>query len=221
MINNRLLAIANLINDNPISVIDVGSDHAYLSIYLIQNQICQKVINVEVNQQPLLNGLNNVKKANLESYIDFKLNNGLLNLDLNQKTDYVTISGMGASSIIDIISNNTHQKPSYYVVQANNDVNKLRQFLKENNYEIDNELVVEDNGIYYEVLKFHQSDKTNILNDVDIFIGPINKNSRNDNLFNYLLNKKNHISKMNLDKIKDVLKNEYKVLLEFLSQYSE
>ena len=216
MINKRLLAVANLINDNPISVIDVGSDHAYLSIYLIQNNLCKKVTNVEVNEQPLLNGLVNVRKYGLENHINFKLNNGLLNLDLNEKTDYVTISGMGASSIIEIISNNTYQKPRYYIVQPNNDVSKLRNYLKENNYFILDEVIIKDNDIYYEVLKFYQSNKTNIEDDIDIFIGPINKIKRNNETIEYFRNRHKHISKMNLEKIQPILKQEFVIISEFL-----
>lgn len=217
---NRLLAIANLINNKDkkeISVIDVGSDHAYLSIYLINNKIATKVTNIEVNKKPLENGYENVKRHNLLSQIDFVLNDGFKDLNLNREVDYITISGMGATSIINIIENNKHQIPSCYVVQPNNDIDKLRKYLQNHNYIIDTELVINDMGVYYEILKFHLDKQTNILTDLDLFVGPINKLNKNDPvLHNYLSMRVRNIERFDVTKINANLFNEYQILKEFL-----
>lgn len=214
----RLLTIAQLITNNPVSVIDVGSDHAYLSIYLISHHQCQRVTNVEVNQQPLENGLKNVTEAQLNEFIDFKLNNGLKDLYLPYRTDYVCISGMGASNIIEIIQNNTYQTPNYYVVQPNNDLVLLRKFLKQNNYAVTNVELVVDNKIYYEVYKFEPSQSSNLKTDVDIYVAPIhyiNINQLQD-WKTYLLQRYHHLSKMPMDKVNLELRQEFKILKEYL-----
>ncbi|GAA5414605.1 tRNA (adenine(22)-N(1))-methyltransferase TrmK [Ureaplasma ceti] len=215
---NRLLAVANLIksHNHQVSVIDVGSDHAYLSIYLVENGLADRVTNIEVNELPLKNGYENVQKHNLLDKIDFVLNDGFKNLDLKRAIDYVTISGMGATSIMNIVENNLHQVPQYYIVQPNNDVHKLRSFLKNHNYIIDNEEIIYDAGLHYEILKFHKADTTNILDDVDLFVGPVNKVSLTEVKKAYFLQRIKGIERFDLEKISSQLKQEYLVMKEFL-----
>lgn len=218
MNNARLLAIAQLINDKPVSVIDVGSDHAYLSIYLVSHQLCKRVTNVEVNQQPLENGLKNVTEVELNDYINFKLNDGLKDLYLPYKTNYVTISGMGANNIIEIIQNNTYQIPNYYIVQPNNDLVVLRKFLQNHNYTVTDVQLVYDNKIYYEIYKFKPSQSSNLITDLDIYLAPIKLlDPEQLNAWKtYWLQRYHHLAKMPIDKVHPELQKEFIVLKEYL-----
>lgn len=213
--NNRLLAVANFIK-NADQIIDVGCDHAWLSIFLIQNKLCNNVINIDCNIAPLENGKRNVNKQGLSSKISFILNNGLENLKLDKKIDYITICGMGAQNIIDIITNSSIV-PDFYIVQPNNNVPKLRQWLKNNQYKIINEIVIIDNDIYYEILVI-KKDETNINNNIDIYIGPINKLNNLEIFKNYLIYKLNYFSNFDLKIINHNLRVEIETIKEYCNE---
>lgn len=121
MLKPRLNKICQLINDADY-VVDIGSDHAYLSIELIEQNRAKFVTNIEINQAPLENGYKNVCQKHFEKKINFFLNDGLLNLDLKRKIDYLCISGMGADNIIQIILNNKNNEVNKYILQANTDI---------------------------------------------------------------------------------------------------
>lgn len=217
MLKPRLKIIYSLINDHPYHVVDIGADHAYLSIELIKNNKADLVSNVEINQLPYENGVLNVKKHNFESKIHFYLNDGLKNL-LLPKIDYICISGMGADNIIEIIRNNSLNIPRYYILQPNTDIYKLRQFLLTNNYEIINENIVAEKKYFYEIIKV-KIDNTKKVNyqNIDLYIGPILKNNTSLQFKNYLLNKYNYLSKI-IGKVTNIdLINEYHTIKEFLN----
>ncbi len=211
--NKRLLEVAKLI-DKCNMVIDVGCDHALLSIFLIQNQICKNVINIDSNILPLKNGENNVKKIGLEKNIKFILNKGLSNLNIGDVVDYITICGMGSQNIIEIINHSTIN-PKKYILQSNNNPPKLRKWLSNNSYKIIDEKIVYENKIYYEIIMIEAGD-TNIINDVDLYIGPILKNNNNNLILkNYLLNKYNYLSKYNYNIVNRELKEEYEIIKNY------
>ncbi len=190
--NKRLNAISTLINDVD-SVIDVGCDHAYLSIYCLENNKAKFFYNVDVNQGPLSAGFENAKKRNLDTKCKFILNDGLKDLDIS--ADVLVIAGMGGANIIDILS---HAKNQYhkYIVQPNNNTKKVRVFLKENNFSITNELLVKENDVFYEIIEFSKSAKqSNIIDDVDCYIGPILKQQTSDLFYEYLTYKQKQFSK--------------------------
>jgi tRNA A22 N-methylase len=76
---NRIDSIVNLINDKNATVIDIGCDHALLSIKLLKNKHCNFVYNVDINKKPLLNGIRNIKKNNLSKQTKNIQNDGLKN----------------------------------------------------------------------------------------------------------------------------------------------
>lgn len=213
--NNRLLAVANFIK-NADQIIDVGCDHAWLSIFLIQNKFCNNVINIDCNVAPLKNGKRNVNKLGLSNKISFILNNGLENLKLDKNIDYVTICGMGAKNIIDIIASSSIS-PNFYIVQPNNNIPKLREWLKNNQYQIVEETVIIDNDIYYEILVIKKGN-TNIYNNVDVYIGPINKLNDSVILKNYLIYKLNYFSNFDLNMINPNLRIEIETIKEYCNE---
>lgn len=213
--NNRLLAVANFIK-NADQIIDVGCDHAWLSIFLIQNKFCNNVINIDCNIAPLENGKRNVNKLGLSNKISFMLNNGLENLQLDKNIDYVTICGMGAKNIIDIVASSSIS-PNFYIIQPNNNIPKLRQWLKNNQYKIVDETVIIDNNIYYEILVI-QKGNTNIYNNVDVYIGPINKLNDSVIFKNYLIYKLNYFSNFDLNMINPNLRIEIETIKEYCNE---
>lgn len=174
-LDSRLLAIASLV-DNCNTLIDVGTDHGYLPIYLIQNNIVKKAIASDVAINPLNKALDNIIKYHLEGKIETKLANGLSNQEL---ADCVVIAGMGGNLIIDILSNKNNEYPSY-ILQANINVALLRKYLMENDYKIIDERIAFCNKKFYEIIKATKGHQE--LNEIEIEYGPINLKNK-DSLF--------------------------------------
>lgn len=216
MLKPRLQTIYNLISQTK-HVVDIGSDHAFLCVSLLKNNVCEFVTNIEVNQLPLLNGLNNVKKHNLETKTNFILNNGLKDLTLDKPVDYICMSGMGADNIVQIINDNKTNQPKYYILQANNDVNKLRMFLRDNHYCIEDEKLVFENNRYYEVIKVKTNCKS-ALNNTDIHIGPILKTNDAEDFKKYIQLRYNHLQKIPFDLTSNLVKEEFITIKEFLNE---
>ena len=167
-IDDRLKSIASLI-ETCNTIADIGTDHGYLPIYLIQTGICQKAIASDVAIGPLSKAIENIDKYELNDVISTTLCSGLNKIPSN--VDTVIMAGMGANLIIDII-NEAPFKYETYILQANLNVDQLRKYLSENNFIIVDELVAFANKKFYEILKVKQGHQS--LTEAQIKYGPIN-----------------------------------------------
>ena len=106
-LSKRLQLVASFVDDNA-SIIDVGCDHAHLSIYLVQNKSNINIVASDINPNPLNIAKENKKKYQLEDKIELELKDGINNL--NKKIDTIIISGMGGILISNIINNKDNLK---------------------------------------------------------------------------------------------------------------
>lgn len=167
-IDERLKDIASLV-DNCTTIADVGTDHGYLPIFLIQTGVCKKAIASDVAKGPLSKAVENIDKYQLNESIETTLCSGLEKIPSN--VDTVIMAGMGANLIIDLIKEAPY-KYETYILQANLNVNLLREFLSNNNFKIVDEKVSFVGKKFYEILKVKQGQQT--LDDMQIKYGPIN-----------------------------------------------
>lgn len=186
-ISKRLKSIAGLIYETD-NVIDIGCDHALLSIYLIKNQILYSIIVSDVNKNALESGINNIKKHKLEKKIDARLGFGLSVIDVH--TDTVVISGMGTSTIIKILSNPNLKQINKLIIQTNNDHYLLRKFVTLKGYYISHESVVYEKGHYYINIVFLKGKRKYSIKELRY--GPILMYANND-YYDFMLKKKNAI----------------------------
>ena len=84
-------------------IADVGTDHAYLPIYLIKEKKATHAIACDLREGPLENAKKNIKKFGLEEKIETRLSNGLENIKENE-ADEVIIAGMGGILISEILA---------------------------------------------------------------------------------------------------------------------
>ncbi|MBO4246138.1 MAG: SAM-dependent methyltransferase [Bacilli bacterium] len=165
MNSNRLLQISLFVDHND-SVIDIGCDHALLDIYLIENKLCKKALATDISENALEQGINNIKKHDLESYIPTVLSDGLKNIEVS---DYNTLvlSGMGAHTIIEILSNK-HKLTNIQkiLISSNNDYPLVRHELNRIGYYLEDEKVVEDKNHFYPIMKFVKKKKKNKINEI-------------------------------------------------------
>ena len=141
-LSDRLKCTADYVSKGNISA-DIGCDHAYTSIYLVENRSVPHVYATDVNEGPVRRAEHNVRMYGLEDRITVILSNGLKKLCPEYGIETVLISGMGGNLIIDILSEAdiSHNTYSELVLQPQSDVYKVRHFLHENAYRIEAEKV--------------------------------------------------------------------------------
>ena len=132
ILSKRLQAVATLV-DIKSRVIDVGCDHAYLDIYLTQNND-NKCIATDINKNALEQAKKNIIKYNLEDKIETKLTNGLTDIKVKD-TDNIVISGMGTYTILEILK--TNNLSNTLIITSNNNIDILRKEVINLGYNID------------------------------------------------------------------------------------
>lgn len=100
-LDNRLRLCAEFVR-NGAKLADIGSDHAYLPVWLCQNGKCPSAIAADINPEPLKRGHDTVVEANLTDKIETRLSDGLKSINSGEADDIV-IAGMGGELIARII----------------------------------------------------------------------------------------------------------------------
>ncbi len=153
ILNKRLTLAAEMLGQVK-SVADIGTDHAFLPIYLIKEGLAERVIACDIAEGPLSVAKANITKYGLADKIELRLANGLLGLVPNE-VDAVTILGMGGETIADILTDSPWVKtPSVtLILQPMSCDDRLREYLLNEGFEIKSELGVESQGRFYTVMK--------------------------------------------------------------------
>ncbi len=126
-IKPRLLEICNLIEPNS-KIVDVGADHALLDIYLNKHKNCT-CLATDISEKCIERAKQNIIKYNAN--VKTKINDGLNGLELND--EIIVISGMGTITIKKILNKDITND---LIVVTHTDVDELKSFLKNKNYEI-------------------------------------------------------------------------------------
>lgn len=152
-LSNRLKTISNLIN-NVKSIVDVGTDHGYIPIYLVGNSILDYAVASDINKGPVEKAKNNVKDFNLGNKISCRLGGGLTTVK-PREVDAAIIAGMGGNLIRDIIeeSKGVFKTLDYAVLQPVQNPEVLREYIYKSGYTILDEIIVKDEEKYYEIIK--------------------------------------------------------------------
>ena len=152
MIDERLKSLVKYV-DKKDNIIDVGCDHALLDIYLVQNNITDSVIVSDISNNALQQGINNIKKYNLDDRIDVRCGNGLEVLNNEDDINTIIISGMGTNTILDILNNNYLSKVNKLIIQSNKDYYLLRTEVTKLGFIISKEeVIVVNNKLYINII---------------------------------------------------------------------
>lgn len=186
---NRIEAIASLA-DNDALVVDIGTDHAYLPIYLYENDITKNIVASDISSNALLFAKNNLEKHNLSGKIKLVVSDGFKNLD--ECFDIAIISGVGTETIKKILDNEV--LPNKLILSSHKNVSDLRKYMFKIGYKIEKEIIVYENNIYYNIIKYVKG-KDN-LSKYDLLVGL----SNDINYKKHLLNKYKEIYEKSHDK---------------------
>ncbi len=149
-INKRLTKVSEYLNHNKLA--DIGSDHAYLPIYAIQNNLVKEAIAGEVVKGPFLSAQKNTELHGLSKSIEIKLGDGLE--VVNDTVDVITICGMGGPLIAQILDEGKEKLIHYpdLILQANIHALPIRQVLQKLGYNIEAEQLIKDKKHIYEII---------------------------------------------------------------------
>lgn len=154
-LSQRLKKIAGFVEDDA-RLTDIGSDHGYLPIWLVKNEIISYAVAGEVILGPY-QGLNEAVQAHdVEANIKTRLGSGVEVLEEEDNIDTVVVAGMGGLLIIDILKEGLEQNKlkniNHLILQPNKDVPALRRWLINHQFYIEDEALVEDKGKFYEII---------------------------------------------------------------------
>ncbi len=151
MINltQRLSAAASLIKGGGI-VADIGTDHGYLPIYLIQTGKIKKAIAADIGKMPLENARKSVAQYELSDEIELRLSDGLNSFKENE-VDEIVFAGMGGTLIAEKLKETPwiKNKELHFIFQPQSRAEELREFLFANGFEIGEEIATHEGDRFY------------------------------------------------------------------------
>ncbi|GFG41537.1 tRNA (adenine(22)-N(1))-methyltransferase [Streptococcus canis] len=152
-LSNRLAQVATYVPKGA-KLLDVGSDHAYLPIFLVETNQISAAIAGEVVKGPYESALKNVTQSGFADHIQVRLANGLAAFEEADGVTAITICGMGGRLIADILEAGKEklQGIERLILQPNNREDDLRTWLSANAFKIVAETIMTENDKYYEII---------------------------------------------------------------------
>lgn len=131
-------------------VADVGCDHGFLSIYLVQNGISPRALAMDVRMGPLAAARVHIDECGLGAYIDTRLSDGLKECRPGE-ADTAVIAGMGGPLMEKILTESMERAAQLkeLILQPQSELGRFRRFLKKSGF------VIIDEGAVYEEEKYY------------------------------------------------------------------
>lgn len=167
----RLKTIVSLV-DKCNCVADIGTDHGYVPIELIKDNICIKAVASDINKGPVKKANINIVSEDLQGKIDCRLGSGLSTVKIGEAQG-VIIAGMGGNLIRDIIEEGLEvfKKCEFAILQPVQNPEVLREYIYKNGYHIiDEELCIDENK-FYEIIKIKYDNKVEKVDSIFYEIG--------------------------------------------------
>lgn len=170
MLSGRLQAVANAVPQGT-RVVDVGTDHALLPIYLIQTDRVVTAIATDIAQAPAQAATTNVLVQGLSDRIEVRVGPGLETVEPGE-VDTVMVAGMGGATIRDILVASTEvlDQVQRVIVQPMNLGHHVRKFFFDYGWTLSTERVLRDQGHCYEVFAADRKTGTTAADDYREFL---------------------------------------------------
>ena len=143
-ISNRLMTAAALVTQG-YTLADVGTDHGYIPIYLLQQKKIPAAIAMDINEGPLERAKEHIALYGLQAYIQTRLSDGVAALK----------PGVGGGLVMHILKNGEKvcQSAKELILQPQSEIENVREFLREEGYAILAEDMVLEDGKFYPMMK--------------------------------------------------------------------
>lgn len=135
------------------SMADIGTDHGYLPVYLVENALVSRAIASDTNQQPLKKAEKIISEQQLEKQIETRLGSGLSVLKPGE-VDAVVMAGMGGLLIRDLLEAqpDVARQKKKLVLQPMNNQAVLRKYLEAAGFGIIREELAREGDRVYQVI---------------------------------------------------------------------
>lgn len=195
-LSKRLWAVASMVTPGSV-LADVGTDHAYIPIFLVEKGIIPAAVAMDINEGPLLRAEENIAEHTLGGKIRTRLSDGVDTLEMSEAESLV-IAGMGGGLVIRILKNGMDKicRMKECILQPQSEIEKVRAFLLEEGFSFIDENMVEEEGKYYTVMKVlppenpnvdrHMHDSGHEWNETELRYGRILLKKKDPVLFRYL-----------------------------------
>lgn len=152
-LSQRLRTVAHMVTAGN-AVCDVGCDHGFVPVYLVQKGISPKVLAMDLREGPLRAAREHVTAYGLEEKIETRLSDGLHNYNIGE-ADTLICAGMGGSLMRRILAEDRKKTDSFreLILQPQSEIEKFRCFLRERGYRILDEEMVEEDGKFYQAIR--------------------------------------------------------------------
>lgn len=171
-LSKRLTVCASLVTGGK-TVCDVGTDHALLPVYLVENGFCDRAYACDIAEGPLNSAKKSVEASSCADRIRIIKSDGLDNVPPENVSD-VVIAGMGGELIIDIISRAEWLKNGVnLVLQPNTREPELIAWLYENGYGISCQKACEDGGFVYTAVQASYTGSTRTPSEIERIVGAL------------------------------------------------
>ena len=168
------------------AIVDVGTDHAYLPIYLVGQHISSRALACDINRGPIESAERNIAAAHLTKKIDTLCTDGLHGAE-GFDADNILIFGMGGELIIRILSEAPWVKNEKIglVLQPMTRAHLLRKWLLENGFEIVGETITHEDR-YYQTIAARYCGKNEEYNEEELLLGRLNIQNKTPNLCGFV-----------------------------------
>ncbi len=195
-VSKRLAAIGALVTQGN-SLADIGCDHGYLSIYLIQRRRIPRAIAMDVRPGPLSRARENIEAYGLLDYIELRMSDGLEALKPNE-AQTVAIAGMGGPLMEGILKRGARQL-SYVeelILQPQSHIEHFRRFLRKLPFTVVCEDMVLEEGKYYPMMRLTRGEPKDQWDEADYKYGKYLLRRRHPALKNYLHREADKLEKL-------------------------
>lgn len=174
-LSKRLRAVADYV---PVGshLADIGSDHAYLPIVLVEEGVVPYAVAGEVAEGPCHHASTMVSENNVQDKISVRLGDGLTVIQADDDISAIVIAGMGGSLIVNILETGRQagklSGKEELILQANVDEYSVRKWLDAHHYRVRDENIIEENQKIYEIIVAHYTnDNKQPLTEEEMYFG--------------------------------------------------
>lgn len=153
LLSDRMRAVVGLVKPCD-CMADIGCDHGYVSMELVKNNICKRMIAMDINHGPLELAKSNIRTYEMQDYIETRISNGTEALQPNE-VDGMICAGMGGRLTINILTEGMElvREMKQLILQPQSEIDEVRKFLRLNGFSIEKEDIVCEDGKYYPMMR--------------------------------------------------------------------
>lgn len=191
----RMEAVAGLISASGV-LADVGTDHGYIPIAMVQRKKVKKAIAMDLRVGPLDRAKKHIAEYGLEDWIETRLSDGVAALTPGE-ADSIVVAGMGGELVMHILSDGEAvcRSAKELILQPQSELAEVRRYLAEKGYRIRQEDMVLDDGKYYPMMRVIP-EPAEELSEIEALYGPILLRERNPVLFAFLQKEERHFGEI-------------------------